>query len=117
MCLGIPGRVVSIERNALGMTQGRVSFGGITKQVSLGEAPAISSARSMPWAVSIIAQSGRSRGAPASSRTDEAWRTLSALSTFGIKTASAPDVAAATRSACPQGVANPLTRTIFSRGP
>ena len=39
MCLGIPGRVVSIEENPLGMTQGRVSFGGITKQVCLAYVP------------------------------------------------------------------------------
>ena len=39
MCLGIPGKVVSIEENALGLTQGRVSFGGITKDVCLAYVP------------------------------------------------------------------------------
>jgi hydrogenase expression/formation protein HypC len=41
VCLGIPGRVVSIEENALGMTQGRVSFGGITKDVCLAYVPGV----------------------------------------------------------------------------
>jgi hydrogenase expression/formation protein HypC len=41
VCLGIPGRVVSIEENPLGMTQGKVSFGGITKDVCLAYVPGI----------------------------------------------------------------------------
>lgn len=41
MCLGIPGKVVSVEENALGMTQGRVSFGGITKDVCLAYVPGV----------------------------------------------------------------------------
>ena len=41
MCLGIPGRVVSIEQNPLGMTQGKVSFGGITKDVCLAYVPGV----------------------------------------------------------------------------
>ena len=41
MCLGIPGRVVSVEQNALGMTQGKVSFGGITKDVCLAYVPGV----------------------------------------------------------------------------
>jgi hydrogenase expression/formation protein HypC len=39
VCLGIPGKVIRIEENALGMTQGRVSFGGITKDVCLAYVP------------------------------------------------------------------------------
>jgi len=39
MCLGIPGQVVTIEENPLGMTQGKVSFGGVTKQVCLAYVP------------------------------------------------------------------------------
>jgi len=39
VCLGIPGKVISIEENPLGMTQGRVSFGGITKDVCLAYVP------------------------------------------------------------------------------
>jgi hydrogenase expression/formation protein HypC len=39
MCLGIPGQVIEIEPNPLGMTQGKVSFGGITKQVCLAYVP------------------------------------------------------------------------------
>jgi hydrogenase expression/formation protein HypC len=39
MCLGIPGKVVSIEENPLGMTTGRVSFGGIVKSVCLAYVP------------------------------------------------------------------------------
>jgi hydrogenase expression/formation protein HypC len=39
MCLGVPGRIVSLEPNALGMTMGRVNFGGITKEVCLAYVP------------------------------------------------------------------------------
>jgi hydrogenase expression/formation protein HypC len=41
MCLGIPGRVVSVDENPLGMTQGKVSFGGITKDVCLAYVPGV----------------------------------------------------------------------------
>lgn len=41
MCLGIPGRVISVEENPLGMTQGRVAFGGITKDVCLAYVPGV----------------------------------------------------------------------------
>ena len=39
MCLGVPGKVISIEDNPLGMTMGKVSFGGITKEVCLAYVP------------------------------------------------------------------------------
>jgi hydrogenase expression/formation protein HypC len=39
MCLGVPGKVVSIADDPIGMTMGRVSFGGITKQVCLAYTP------------------------------------------------------------------------------
>jgi len=39
MCLGVPGKVVSIEESALGMNMGRVNFGGIVKEVCLAYTP------------------------------------------------------------------------------
>lgn len=39
MCLGVPGQILSIEPNALGMTNGKVSFGGIIKEVCLAYTP------------------------------------------------------------------------------
>ena len=39
MCLGVPGKVLSIEPNSLGMTMGVVSFGGIKKEVCLAYVP------------------------------------------------------------------------------
>ena len=39
MCLGVPGRVESKEENALGMTMGKVNFGGITKDICLAYVP------------------------------------------------------------------------------
>lgn len=39
MCLGVPGRIVKIERNPLGMTMGRVSFAGIVKDCCLAYTP------------------------------------------------------------------------------
>lgn len=41
MCLGVPGQVVTIEENPLGMTMGKVSFGGITKDVCMAYVPEV----------------------------------------------------------------------------
>jgi len=41
MCLGVPGQVLSIEENPLGMTMGTVSFGGIKKEVCLAWVPGV----------------------------------------------------------------------------
>jgi hydrogenase expression/formation protein HypC len=39
MCLGVPGQVMQIQENELGMTMGTVSFGGIAKEVCLAYLP------------------------------------------------------------------------------
>ena len=39
MCLGIPGRVVSVEQSESGIAMGKVSFGGIKKEVCLELVP------------------------------------------------------------------------------
>ena len=39
MCLGIPGKIVSIEDNPLGVTMAKVSFGGIVKEACLAFTP------------------------------------------------------------------------------
>ncbi len=39
MCLGVPGKILTMEESALGMTMGRVSFGGIIKEVCLAYVP------------------------------------------------------------------------------
>lgn len=39
MCLGVPGQVVSIEQDPLGMNMGEVSFAGIKKKVCLAYTP------------------------------------------------------------------------------
>ena len=39
MCLGIPGRIISIEDNPLGVPMGKVSFGGIVKESCLAFTP------------------------------------------------------------------------------
>jgi hydrogenase expression/formation protein HypC len=39
MCLGVPGRIVSLTADATGMTMGKVNFGGITKEVCLAYVP------------------------------------------------------------------------------
>ena len=41
MCLGVPGQVVSITENPLGMTMGKVSFSGITKEVCMAYVPEV----------------------------------------------------------------------------
>ena len=39
MCLGVPGKVLSMETNSIGMTMGKVSFGGVAKEVCLAYVP------------------------------------------------------------------------------
>jgi hydrogenase expression/formation protein HypC len=39
MCLGVPGQVREIEPDIIGMPMGRVSFGGIIKDVCLAYVP------------------------------------------------------------------------------
>jgi hydrogenase expression/formation protein HypC len=39
MCLGVPGKVIAIRQDPLGMNMGKVSFGGITKEVCLAYTP------------------------------------------------------------------------------
>jgi hydrogenase expression/formation protein HypC len=39
MCLAVPGKVLSIDDDPSGMPTGKVSFGGITKTVSLAYVP------------------------------------------------------------------------------
>ena len=40
MCLGVPGKITYIDENSpLGLTMGKVSFGGIAKEVCLAYVP------------------------------------------------------------------------------
>jgi hydrogenase expression/formation protein HypC len=39
MCLGVPGKILSLEPNAIGMLMGKVSFGGVAKEVCLAYVP------------------------------------------------------------------------------
>jgi hydrogenase expression/formation protein HypC len=39
MCLGVPGKVIQVEPNALGMVMGKVDFGGVVKEVCLAYVP------------------------------------------------------------------------------
>ncbi len=41
MCLGVPGKIVEILNDPTGMTMGRVSFGGIVKEVCLAYTPEV----------------------------------------------------------------------------
>jgi hydrogenase expression/formation protein HypC len=41
MCLAVPGRVIEIQPNPLGMTVGRASFGGVVKDVCLAYTPEV----------------------------------------------------------------------------
>jgi hydrogenase expression/formation protein HypC len=41
MCLGVPGKVIEISTEPQGMTMGRVSFGGIVKEVCLACTPEV----------------------------------------------------------------------------
>ena len=39
MCLAIPGKILSIEDNPLGIPMGKVSFGGVIKETCLAFTP------------------------------------------------------------------------------
>jgi hydrogenase expression/formation protein HypC len=39
VCLGVPGKVLSVEENAQGMAMGAVSFGGVNKEICLAYVP------------------------------------------------------------------------------
>lgn len=39
MCLGVPGKVVSVEPSPIGVPMGKVSFGGVVKEVCLAYVP------------------------------------------------------------------------------
>ena len=41
MCLGVPGKVISIQPNVVGMTMGKVDFGGIVKEICLAYVPEV----------------------------------------------------------------------------
>jgi hydrogenase expression/formation protein HypC len=41
MCLGVPGKVTEIHPDPLGMTMGKVSFAGISKEVCLAYLPEV----------------------------------------------------------------------------
>jgi hydrogenase expression/formation protein HypC len=41
MCLGVPGKVLSIDTDELGFARGKVSFSGVVKQVSLACVPEV----------------------------------------------------------------------------
>ena len=41
MCLGVPGRVVEVLPNAIGVPTGRVEFGGIVKEVCFAYTPEV----------------------------------------------------------------------------
>jgi len=39
MCLGVPGKIIEIQENPIGMTMGKVDFAGIVKEVCLAYVP------------------------------------------------------------------------------
>ncbi len=41
MCLGVPGKVVEVSTNALGLPQGKVQFGGVVKEVNFCYTPEV----------------------------------------------------------------------------
>ena len=41
MCLGVPGKVIRVEDNPLGMVMGDVDFGGVLKDVCLAYVPEV----------------------------------------------------------------------------
>ena len=74
MCLGVPGRIEEVHDDDLGMRMGRVSFGGIVKDVCLAYVPEAKVGDyvlvHVGFALSVIDE-------------EEARRTLETLATMG----------------------------------
>jgi len=41
MCLGVPGKVLEVTHTELGITGGKVEFGGVVKEVNLSYTPEV----------------------------------------------------------------------------
>ena len=41
MCLGVPGKIVRIDESPLGVSTGRVDFGGVSREVCLAYVPEV----------------------------------------------------------------------------
>jgi hydrogenase expression/formation protein HypC len=41
MCLGVPGKILSLHEGPAGMTMGKISFGGIIKEICLAYVPGV----------------------------------------------------------------------------
>ncbi len=41
MCLGIPGKVIEVQKTELGLVRGKVQFGGIVREVDLSFTPEV----------------------------------------------------------------------------
>ncbi len=41
MCLGVPGKVIKVDDNPLGMPMGQVDFGGVVREVCLAYVPEV----------------------------------------------------------------------------
>lgn len=39
MCLGVPGKVMEVQESPVGISMGKVSFGGVVKEVCLAYVP------------------------------------------------------------------------------
>jgi hydrogenase expression/formation protein HypC len=39
MCLGVPGKVMEVQESPIGISMGKVSFGGVVKEVCLAYVP------------------------------------------------------------------------------
>ena len=89
----------------------------ITSTVSRSEAEAISSACSIAYGVSTIAQSLVCSGASWPAIASTRWSTASAVSTLGTTIASGPAAQAAARSSACHSVSAPLIRMVTSRWP
>ena len=41
MCLGVPGKVIEIQSNTVGVAMGKVDFGGVVKEICLAYVPEV----------------------------------------------------------------------------
>lgn len=77
MCLGVPGQVVQVDRNDLGLTMGQVRFGGITKEVCLAYTPDV---RPGEW---VLVHVGFAISQLDEEHAKEVFRTLEAMGDLG----------------------------------
>ncbi len=85
MCLGVPGKVLSITKGPAGMDMGAVSFAGVTKEVCLAYTPEVQVGEY------VIVHVGFAISRVSEQEAQEVFRTLQELGELGELDTPQPD--------------------------